>query len=126
MRVSHTPPAYCSGCFQSKPGMTHVDMDVAWDGPVISEKIATGDGQASHMAAVSIDDLVLCEECVRAAAALIGMVDPDTQTAELEQLKESTRVLAERVRGLEDYNAKLGAAVAAKPTQQRKTKAGVN
>lgn len=119
MRAAESAPAYCSGCFQSRPEMRHVDLEVAWDGPTLTEGVATGEG-IQNTVAVTIDDLVLCEECVRCAAGLIDMVDPDTQSAELEQLRESNRLLVEKVRGLEDYASRMEAAVAARPERDRR------
>lgn len=126
MRVADIAPAYCSGCFQSKPQMRHIDFQVAWDGPTIKEGLATGDG-VQHEIAVTIDDLILCEECVCAAAAHVGMVDPGKESAELAQMREINERLVERNRGLEDYASKMEAAVSARPAQpQRKQKAGVS
>lgn len=117
MRIAETPPAACSSCFQSKPEMVHVDFEVAWDGPTVTDGILDEDGRLAHTLTTAIDDMILCRECLCAAAALAGMVDPTVQTAELEQLREANQVLAEKLRGLEDYNAKLGAAIAARPEQ---------
>lgn len=58
MRIAHIPPVQCSVCFQQKPDELHVDMEAAYDGPVLD---VSG---ARH----TIDDIVICEECVRAAA----------------------------------------------------------
>lgn len=111
MRVADTAPAYCSGCFQSKPAERHIDFDVAWDGPTITEAVT-----------VAIDDLILCEDCLKAAAKLIGMADPAADQAELEQLRASNQHLVEKVRGLEDYAGRMEAAVAAKPEPERKSR----
>lgn len=127
MRTAEPAPAFCSGCFQARPDMLHVDFEVAWDGPVIQDGVATGDG-ATQTVSTSIDDLMLCEKCVRAAAAHVGMVDPGVQAAELEQLREINERLVEKNRGLEDYASRMEAAVAAKPatpTAPRRQKAEV-
>lgn len=127
MRIAETPPAYCSGCFQSKPDLSHVDFDVAWDGPTVVEGITNSDGELSNRIAVTIDDLILCVDCVCAAAAHAGMVDPDVQTAELEQLRAANQTLVEKLRGLEEYANRMEAAVAAKPqatAKRQKAKVG--
>lgn len=120
MRVADTAPAYCSGCFQAKPSDCHVDFDVAWDGPTITDGVAGGDEGIVQTIAVAIDDLILCEDCLKKAAALVGMVDPGAESAELEQLRDSNQHLVEKVRGLEDYTTKLGAALGARPASARK------
>lgn len=56
---------YCSACFRQDPEMEYVDLEAYWDGPVLDQD--SGIKQP-------IDDLVLCENCLRNAAKLIGMV----------------------------------------------------
>lgn len=102
MRLSTTPPAYCSACFNQDPQAIHVDMDAAWDGPVPQMK---GDG----FDAVAIDDLVLCEACVRSAAGLLPEFEPIA--AEYEALQAEYRNLWEFAKGLQETNAKFAEAV---------------
>lgn len=61
MRIALTPPVQCSVCYQQKPEQEHVDMESAYDGPILDH-----DG-----ARLSIDNIVMCEECVRAAVRLL-------------------------------------------------------
>lgn len=60
--------AYCSACHQQKIGMRHVDLEAYYDGPSIKQ--ANGDYQ-------SIDDLVICEDCLKNAARLIDLTNAD-------------------------------------------------
>jgi hypothetical protein len=70
-------PAYCSACFNQDPSLQHIDFDAASDR-------GYGDGTLP----VPMDDLILCENCVRTAARLLGMQD----RTELErELSESRR-----------------------------------
>jgi hypothetical protein len=78
MRIALIPPVQCSVCFQQKPAEEHVDMESAYDGPILDH-----DG-----ARLSIDNIVLCSECVRAAARLLP----------------EQRLLADRVAHLETVN----------------------
>ena len=73
MKLALTPPAYCAGCFQHYTDERHVDFEAAYDGPVIP-------GTPSP---VPIDDLILCERCVKAAA---DKLDLKGQIEELERL----------------------------------------
>jgi hypothetical protein len=57
MRIAHTPPVACASCFAQYPDKVHVDFESTWDGPVINN-----DGTN-----YSVDDLVICEDCMRAA-----------------------------------------------------------
>lgn len=65
-RLADPAPAYCAACFQAKPGTAHVDFGAAYDGPVLAD--AAGVRQ-------SIDDMVVCAECVREAARVLA-IDP--------------------------------------------------
>lgn len=129
IRLAEPAPPHCSGCFQQKPQQPHVDFGAAYDGPTVPALENTV-GVVGH----TIDDLILCEDCLRTAAGLIGLCDPGAVVAERDQLEASLGELHLRIRGLEDYNAKLQQAVAAKPdadreamreAPRRKPKAGV-
>lgn len=86
-------PSYCSSCFQQKPDTPHVDLDAAWEGPVLD---VSG---IKH----TIDDLVLCENCIREAATYLPeALDFRSQLDELQ-------VKYERV---VEYSHRLQAAVA--------------
>lgn len=66
MKIADPRPAYCACCYQapaaSTPQKTFVDYEAAYDGPVIP---GAGDP-------VAIDDMILCEDCVKSAARLVG------------------------------------------------------
>lgn len=96
-KLTEVPPAYCSGCFLAQPESRHVDFGVSWDGPVIGE----GDGRSF------IDDLVLCEKCVRDAAALVGAGDVTEQAARVAMLESELATVRERLAGLADYATRL-------------------
>jgi hypothetical protein len=72
LRLSEIPPALCSACSLQRPDLRHVDFDAAWDGPTVEGGLATGDGVVRGPL-VSIDELVICEECLRAAGRLIDL-----------------------------------------------------
>ena len=59
-------PAYCSACFSAKPQMRHIDFECVWDGPVINVE----DGIR-----VQVDDLIVCEDCLSAAAARLDIAN---------------------------------------------------
>lgn len=61
--ADRTPPA-CASCFQAGSEKRYVDFEAAYDGPVIP-------GSPENQ---PIDDLVICEECLAEAFALL---DPD-------------------------------------------------
>lgn len=92
----------CSCCFQQRPDLAHVDFDAAWDGPVIDQ--ANGMKQ-------TIDDLVLCEQCLRSGAELLD--DPrDDRMAELRRRVVDLEELLSKQTG---YSAKLEDALQSKP-----------
>lgn len=110
-----TPPVRCSGCWGQYPERRHVDFESHWEGPMFREGVMGEDGEISNTINVSIDDLVLCEDCLRAAAKLIGLVDPDEVAEYAEQLEKRADDLLERNRGLEEHNKQLKAAIASEP-----------
>jgi hypothetical protein len=88
MRVALQNPAYCSACFGARPGEKHIDFEAAYDGPVINSVAGNK---------VAIDDLVICEKCLIAAASLIGLTNADELRAENEELGQSVEELSEQV-----------------------------
>lgn len=78
---SHIKPAnlpqYCSACFGQDSKIRHIDFNAACD------RGWYGQDPGTHIA---MDDLILCEKCVKEAANLLGMVDPDVdRIGELER-----------------------------------------
>lgn len=69
-------PAYCSACFSAKPTLRHIDFEAMYDGPVINAE----DGIRQQ-----VDDLIICEECLSAAAARLDIANAGAaRIAELE------------------------------------------
>ncbi len=106
MRLTNTP-AYCSSCFQQQPDKLHVDLDAAWDGPVLEGSIK-----------VAIDDLILCEGCLREAYRLL----PSRRDAQVEEYKRNLDQLQEQNAVLAAYNTKLEAALSTSPNVTEKVK----
>lgn len=63
-------PQYCSACFGQDSTLRHIDFGAACD------RGFYGNDPATH---ITMDDLVLCENCLRSGANLLGMVDEDQQ-----------------------------------------------
>lgn len=72
-------PIRCSACFNQDPKLRHIDMDAACDR-------GYGDEAAVKIA---YDDLVLCENCVKEAAVLVGL-----EPADHRELAQARRELA--------------------------------
>jgi hypothetical protein len=89
-------------CFGQYPDRRHVDFNAYWDGPVF----ARDDGDVAGGAPISVDDLVICEECVRAAATVLELTDEDTRRHVL-QMEREVEELRERLARRDDYIAKL-------------------
>jgi hypothetical protein len=84
MKIANPTPAYCACCFTQKIGTRHIDFEAYFDGPVIDP----GNGMKQ-----TIDDLILCEDCVRTAAKFIGMVDNEEANEELAKLRAEVNQL---------------------------------
>lgn len=112
--AAEIPPA-CSACFQQVPSERHVDFQVHFDGPfipgtdVLGEDAPEGTGTTS----VTIDDLIICESCLKDAVELIGLGDVTEVSAALEEEKAKKADLAEQVEALTEKNAGLVEALAA-------------
>lgn len=104
IRVADVAPPYCSACFQQKPQQRHVDFGASWDGPVL-EALAGAVGVIGQ----SIDELIVCEDCVKDAARKIGLVDAG-QLEPLAQLELANAQLHQRVEQLEAHVGALEAA----------------
>ena len=77
MRISDPNPSHCSSCYGQYPQRRHIDFEAAYDGPVINT-----DGLRQ-----SIDDLIICEDCMESAAKFVGYVNDEAMKREIERLK---------------------------------------
>lgn len=109
IRVADTPPTHCSSCFGQYPNLRHVDMGAAWDGPAFSPDGAEVAGGTP----VTIDELVLCENCVKDAAVQLELTDEDTRR-HVQEVEASNEELRERLLGATGYIRKLEDAVEAR------------
>ncbi len=110
IHLAEPAPAHCSGCFQQKPQTPHVDFGAAYDGPAVPA-LKGSVGVVAHV----IEDLILCEDCIETAAAFVGLTRAEKLVAERDQLEAAGRELRMKLAGLEDYVAKLEAAIAVRP-----------
>jgi hypothetical protein len=62
----------CSACFNQQPDKLHIDFEAAWDGPVKEGAIK-----------VPIDDLYICEDCLKSA---YGLLDPESEHVVIKDL----------------------------------------
>lgn len=72
--IAPTPPAVCAGCFNSKNGKRFVDLGAAYDGPTFVD--AAGGRQ-------SVDDNIVCEDCIREAARALDLAEHPVRETEL-------------------------------------------
>lgn len=85
MRVALQNPPYCTACYGGKPQTRHIDFEAAYDGPVINNE---------DNIKVAIDDLIICEDCLVAAASMLGMVNSEEMKAENRELGETVEEYA--------------------------------
>lgn len=97
MRIADRAPVICSCCFQQKPQAMHIDLEVAWDGPVVNN-----DGSK-----YSVDDIILCEWCCSQIVELLpqqGMRqrlrELEARALELEDVTHQALAYARRVEAL--------------------------
>lgn len=107
IRLAEVGPTYCSSCFAQNPDKQHVDFGAYYDGPVL-------DGAKQSQ----IDDLILCEDCLREAAGLI----PGPSAADKERMDrvvEENETLKLANAGQAAYIERLEAAIAVRPETKR-------
>jgi len=102
IRPTNMPP-YCSACYDQKPQKRYVDFDAA------SDRGWTEDGQ-------SMDDLILCEDCIRSAAVHVNMRDTTELEVEIEQLRSSSARYMQQRNAARTYAKRLEEALAARST----------
>jgi hypothetical protein len=113
IRLTDTPPAACSSCFGQYPDRRHVDFGASWDGPFLT-------GQVTGGQAVSIDDLVICDDCLGIAARELGLVEPGEMKQTLMDAAAAQETLAERLYGALRYIQTLEQTVNARDDLEEK------
>ena len=94
---------FCSACFQQDGSVRHIDMDAACDRGWARDR------------SVTMDDLILCEHCLRGAAAMVGMLDEATVTTELKRLRVLNRRWEQRSKASDAYARQLEEALRDRP-----------
>jgi hypothetical protein len=86
----------CSACFNQQPDEIHVDFEAAYDGPVIDQ---------SSGIKMTVDDLYLCADCVRAAYRLLDDEGFQSQIQvlqeELAAAQAKSRMMAQRLNAIQ-------------------------
>lgn len=97
-------PIYCSACFNNQD-CRHIDFEAACDR-------GYGNDEAVKIA---MDDLVLCEHCLKAGARILGMTDDETLHARLDSLERKLDIEVKRREKAERYSDTLEEAVGQRP-----------
>lgn len=105
MKLAHSAPPICLACGCAKPHARHIDFEAAYDGPTFRE-----DG-----AVVTVDDLMVCEDCLREAAQLLA-IDPQPMRA-LELERDRAQTLAD---GWREYALSLEESYGRRPEPLRR------
>jgi hypothetical protein len=104
IRLADKPPVACASCHGQYVDRRHVDFGAAYDGPMLpNEEVAGGN-------MVSVDDLIVCEDCLKTAAAVIGLSDPADVQGELDQMVAQHEQVTERLAGAMAYINRLESA----------------
>lgn len=119
MKLTEFAPPHCSSCYGQDPQVSHVDFEAAYDGPVFTGGVAIGNGEIVNHLPSQIDELIVCEKCLRLAAAMIGMADPGEQGERLVAAEAEADNLRERLEGFGEYTGRLERSLAAKPGRKK-------
>ncbi len=109
MRLAGAP--YCASCFGAYPERRHVDFDAFYEGPVIDED--SGLRQ-------TVDDLIICEECLRGAAKLLGFTHEQEGAKRIEELEAQAADDGVTLRTQADYISRLESTIQAKPKPKQR------
>jgi hypothetical protein len=105
IRETNTP-THCSGCFQQDSKLRYVDFDAACD---------RGYGDA-HGVQIAMEDLILCENCLRDGAKLVGMEDARVLGERLASVAARLDEETARCEQAANYANRMEEALAARPT----------
>lgn len=101
-------PIHCSACFNSQD-IRHVDFDAACDRGYANDEAVQ----------VVMDDLIICENCVREGARLLGMTDETELHNRLTDLEQKLDVERKARRQAQNYADTLEDAVGKRPDPVR-------
>lgn len=105
IRLAEHAPVACASCYGQYTDRRHVDFGAAYDGPVLPSGAET-----KGVVGLVVDDLIVCEECLSAAAKLIGFADATETRQSNDALASRAEELSERLAGALAYIDKLEAA----------------
>ena len=83
MQLAAIKPPFCAACYQHSTE-DHVDFGGTYDGPMMLDEVGNK---------IPIDDLIICRSCIRAAAKLVGMMDPKEDEKQVTELKAENAAL---------------------------------
>jgi hypothetical protein len=81
---------------------------------VFEQGIVGDDGEVTNSIKVAIDDLVICETCLKQAAKMIGWCEPDETMKQVTELEEQAENLRESLLKQVEYRGQLEQALASK------------
>ena len=113
IHLAEVPPAFCAACYSAKPQLRHVDFGAAYEGPTF----AASDMEHPVVGGlvVTVDDLIVCEECLALAAKVIGLGDATELTTQLEDAQATIDRLSDQLAKQAEYSASLEQTLAARP-----------
>lgn len=99
IREVDVPPVACASCNGQYPDRRHVDFGAGYEGAALPPEAISGiAGAKVH----HVDDLIICDECLTAAATVLGLGD----------LEEAREVIAGHEERIGELGEKLAGAVA--------------
>lgn len=108
-QIAEPAPPQCSVCWQTRDDIRHVDFETPYEGPVIMEGVTP----------VAIDQIVICESCLKEGCKLVGLVDWAERGEEFEQLRERLTAAEASLVDAQRYAGQLEQALHTKPEHQR-------
>lgn len=101
-------PQYCSSCMNQNPNVRHIDFEAACD---------RGWYGGDPALRVTMDDLVICEDCLKAAATLLEWMPTKEAIDRITNLEHRVGEEAKRADKAEAYAERMEDAFKHRPNQ---------
>ncbi len=106
IRLTEVAPPYCVVCFNQQPELRHIDMDAQTDRgwtDIAGQKI-------------SLDNIVICENCAREAGHLIDMTSDEDIKRKLREKEAESEKWKREAKKAQDWSDRLEEAFDHRPT----------
>lgn len=107
IRLADERPPYCASCHNPQVGQRFVSFDAAYDGPAFAQGVNGLETDVVGGGPITSDDLAICEDCIRLAAAQVGLGDVTQAEHDATELQGALERLSDRLAVQDEHIANL-------------------